>query len=114
MPFIKQWCIWYRVRKVMAIMILKCCFFLNILRQDFTLVAFSLCPQVSKSLCAAFGRDSPGAQWTLSFLLETIQSSLNAWQSEQATSQDILQLLVTLMDNKTRFVGTSLIIIPPP
>ena len=60
------------------------------------------CFQVSKALWAGFGRDTEGAQWTIQFLLDKILISLAAWNSEEKTMQDILQFLVTLVDNKTR------------
>lgn len=59
--------------------------------------------QVSKALWAGFGRDTDGAQWTISFLLETVMVSLSAWGAEEKTLMDVLQFLVILMDNKTRY-----------
>jgi hypothetical protein len=59
---------------------------------------------VSKALWAGFGRDTEGAQWTISFLLDKVMMSLSAWNAEEKTLMDILQFLVMLMDNKTRSV----------
>ncbi|XP_060554653.1 exportin-4-like [Ruditapes philippinarum] len=58
--------------------------------------------EVSKALWAGFGRDTEGAQWTISFLLDKVMMSLSAWNAEEKTMMDILQFLVMLMDNKTR------------
>ncbi|KAL4233256.1 Exportin-4 [Mactra antiquata] len=58
--------------------------------------------EVSKALWSGFGRDTDGAQWTISFLLDKVLTSLNAWSAEDSTLMDTLIFLVTLMDNKAR------------
>ncbi|XP_052239002.1 exportin-4-like isoform X2 [Dreissena polymorpha] len=60
--------------------------------------------QMSKAICAGFGRDTDGAQWSVQFLLDKILVYLAAWNAEEKTLQDILQLLVTMVDNRTRAV----------
>ena len=65
-------------------------------------IIFYLFFQISKALWAGFGRETEGAQWTVSFLLDKIMSSLLAWVSEEKTMTDILHLLVTLVENKSR------------
>ncbi|KAL3883791.1 hypothetical protein ACJMK2_030022 [Sinanodonta woodiana] len=58
--------------------------------------------QMSKALLAAFGRDSEGAEWTVSFLLEKLVSNLTAWTSEEKLLTDTLQCLVSLLNNRSR------------
>ncbi|XP_041355105.1 exportin-4-like [Gigantopelta aegis] len=58
--------------------------------------------QISMALSAAFGRDTEGAQWTIGFLLQKVISNLTVWSAEEKFMEDTLQLLVALVDHKTR------------
>lgn len=58
--------------------------------------------QISPAISASFGRDTDGAQWTISFLLDKIISNLALWTSEISLLEDTLQLLVSLVDQRPK------------
>ncbi|VDI81588.1 Hypothetical predicted protein [Mytilus galloprovincialis] len=57
---------------------------------------------VSHALLSSFGRDADGAQWVISFLFNCIMCNLNAWTSEDNVLKDSLDLLVSLVENKSK------------
>lgn len=58
--------------------------------------------QASPAIFTAFGRDTQGAQWTTSFLLDKIISNIALWTSELGLLEDTLQLLVSLVDQRPK------------
>ncbi|XP_064627537.1 exportin-4-like isoform X2 [Lineus longissimus] len=58
--------------------------------------------EVSMALCTAFGRDTDGAKWTVTFLLQKIVSTLLNWGTEPCVSKDTAELLVILLENRDR------------
>ena len=62
---------------------------------------------MSQALLTAFGRDSDGAQWTVTFLLEKVKSTLTLWSAEDDLAQDTLRLLCALVENRARLVFLS-------
>ncbi|KAK3098488.1 hypothetical protein FSP39_019964 [Pinctada imbricata] len=60
--------------------------------------------QVSHTLLTAFGRDTEAAQWTISFLLNRIISNLAIWGSEEHLMEDTMQLLVSLVDQRSKAI----------
>lgn len=58
--------------------------------------------QISLAIISAFGRDTDGGKWVVTYLLEKIVSNLHAWSSEASLIQDTLQLLVVLVEKKER------------
>ena len=59
---------------------------------------------MSLALTVAFGRDTEGGQWTLSFLMDKVLSNLEAWSSEAALMDDTLQLLVAMVEKREKYV----------
>lgn len=59
---------------------------------------------ISPAISASFGRDTDGAQWTISFLLDKIISNLALWTSEISLLEDTLQLLVSLVDQRPKAI----------
>ncbi|XP_061176526.1 exportin-4-like [Saccostrea echinata] len=57
---------------------------------------------VSPALFSAFGRDTDGAQWTVSFLLDKIISNIAIWTAEEALVEDTLQFLVSLVEQRQK------------
>ena len=57
---------------------------------------------MSLAILAAFGQNTDGAAWTISFLLEKIISNLTAMNSEPKLVEDTVNLLVALVDAKER------------
>lgn len=62
----------------------------------------NLYSDMSLAILAAFGQNTEGAAWTISFLLEKIISNLTAMNSEPSVVQDTVNLLVALVDSKER------------
>jgi len=58
--------------------------------------------EISQALCTAFGRDTEGAAWTVTFLLEKILSNLSRLGSEPGVVEDTTRLLVSLADCKEK------------
>ena len=58
--------------------------------------------EMSLALCTAFGRDTEGAGWTISFLLEKIFSNLTRLNSEPGVVTDTMRLLVSICDCKEK------------
>ena len=57
---------------------------------------------MSLSLNTAFGRDTDGGQWSISFLVDKICLNLSVWNSEEALTIDTLDLLVALVEKPER------------
>ena len=51
---------------------------------------------------AAFGHDSDGGLWTVTYLMNKIVSNLKVWSSEVQLIDDTLQLLVALVEKRER------------
>ena len=62
----------------------------------------NLYADMSLAILAAFGQNTDGAAWTISFLLEKIISNLTAMNSEPNLVEDTVNLLVALVDGKER------------
>ncbi|XP_071113997.1 exportin-4-like [Haliotis cracherodii] len=58
--------------------------------------------QMSMALSAAFGRDTDGAQWTISFLLQKTINNLNIWSSEESLLKDTMEMFSALVETKAR------------
>ena len=52
---------------------------------------------------AAFGHDSDGGLWTVTYLMNKIVSNLKVWSSEVQLIDDTLQLLVALVEKRERW-----------
>ena len=61
--------------------------------------------QISSSLVRTFGKDTDGGQWMVSYLIDKILSNLVGWSSEAKVLEDTLELLLSLVDKKDRFVS---------
>ena len=59
---------------------------------------------MSPTLAAAFGRDTDGGQWTVSYLVDKIVANLALWCAESTPADDTLELLVALVEKKERCV----------
>ncbi|KAJ8315064.1 hypothetical protein KUTeg_007214 [Tegillarca granosa] len=57
--------------------------------------------QISHALLSAFGRDTDGAQWTVTFLLEKILANMIVWNSEEKLVTDTMQLLNSLVESRS-------------
>jgi len=58
--------------------------------------------ELSPSFAAAFGRDSEGANWITSFLLNKVESNLRTQTAEPALMDETLKLLMALVDTKEK------------
>lgn len=58
--------------------------------------------QVSVSLMTGFGKDTDSASWLVHFILDKIIGNFRGWLSEVTVLEGTAQLLVTLMNNKSR------------
>lgn len=56
-------------------------------------------------LSTAFGADTEGAQWIVGYLLEKVINNLSVWSSEPELANDTVELLVTLVEKRERFVA---------
>ncbi|XP_053997793.1 exportin-4-like [Hylaeus anthracinus] len=61
---------------------------------------------ISIAFIQAFGEDTPGASWTINFLIEKIVQNINAFKGEPALMKETIKLLIALVDlpKKARFV----------
>ena len=57
-----------------------------------------------------FGKDTDGGQWTVSYLVDKILSNLVGWSSESKVLEDTLELLLSLVDKKDRYVRKAVMI----
>ncbi len=62
-----------------------------------------VCLQISMPLNMAFGRDTEGGQWTLSYLTDKLLHNLLTWSSEPRLIEDTLELLVAMVEKKDRW-----------
>lgn len=53
--------------------------------------------ELSTTLLQAFGDGTPGAQWTLNFLVEKIECNIKAFKGEPTLIKETMQLLVVLV-----------------
>ncbi len=62
--------------------------------------------EISPALLKAFGQNTEGADWSVSFLLSKILSNLvsSELNSEPTLVQDTVLLLVSLVDSKEKWV----------
>ncbi|XP_012251237.1 exportin-4-like [Athalia rosae] len=58
--------------------------------------------EISTTLLQAFGEDTPGSLWTVSFLLEKIECNINAFKGEPNLVKETIQLLVTLVESQIK------------
>ncbi|XP_071566040.1 exportin-4 [Temnothorax nylanderi] len=58
--------------------------------------------ELSTTLLHAFGEDSPGALWSMNFLLDKIICNINAFKSEPALVDETIKLLISLVNSRTR------------
>lgn len=58
--------------------------------------------EISYALVTAFGQNTEGAAWTISFLLAKVISNLTCLNSEPNLVQDTILLLVSLVDSKEK------------
>jgi len=57
---------------------------------------------MSMALLAAFGKDTEGASWTVSFLLSKVESNLCSFSSEPGLVKDTVRLFIALVDMKEK------------
>ncbi len=57
---------------------------------------------MSPALSAAFGRDTDGGGWTISYLMDKIVANLHLWCGETDALNDTLELLISLVEKKER------------
>lgn len=60
--------------------------------------------QMSPAFSLSFGADTESGQWLISIILNKILSNLSALNSEAKVVTKTLDLLMTLVDKKNRFV----------
>jgi len=58
--------------------------------------------ELSTTLLHAFGDDSPGAVWSMNFLLDKIICNINAFKSEPTLIDETIKLLISLVNSRTR------------
>ncbi|XP_018403866.1 PREDICTED: exportin-4-like [Cyphomyrmex costatus] len=58
--------------------------------------------ELSTTLLHAFGDDSPGASWSMNFLLDKIICNINAFKSEPALIDETIKLLISLVNSRAR------------
>jgi len=58
--------------------------------------------EISSALVTAFGRDTEGATWTVSFLLEKCLSNLTHLSSEHQVLEDTIGLILSFADSKEK------------
>jgi len=58
--------------------------------------------ELSTTLLHAFGDDTPGAVWSMNFLLDKIICNINAFKSEPALIDETIKLLISLVNSQTR------------
>ena len=56
------------------------------------------CQEISQALCAAFGRETEGAAWSVNFLLDQVLSNLAHCGGEPGVVEDTVLLLVGLAE----------------
>jgi hypothetical protein len=61
--------------------------------------------EISQALCAAFGRDTEGAAWSVNFLLEKVLSNLGHCGAEPGVVEDTVLLLVGLAESREKGRG---------
>lgn len=60
--------------------------------------------EISTTILQAFGEDSPGALWTMNFLLEKVVYNINAFKGEPALIKATLKLLIALTGTQKKAV----------
>ncbi|XP_015609401.1 exportin-4 isoform X2 [Cephus cinctus] len=58
--------------------------------------------EISTILLQAFGEDSPGALWTVNFLLEKVECNISSCKDEPALVKETVQLLVALIESQPK------------
>ncbi|XP_011647101.1 exportin-4-like isoform X1 [Pogonomyrmex barbatus] len=58
--------------------------------------------ELSTTLLHAFGVDSPGALWSMNFILDKVICNLNAFKSEPALVKETIKLLISLCNSRMR------------
>jgi len=58
--------------------------------------------ELSTTLLHAFGDDSPGALWSMNFLLDKIICNINAFKSEPTLIDETIKLLISLVKSRAR------------
>ncbi|XP_012525953.1 exportin-4 isoform X2 [Monomorium pharaonis] len=58
--------------------------------------------ELSTTLLHAFGEDSPGALWSINFLLDKVICNINAFKSEPALIDKTIKLLISLVNSRKR------------
>ena len=76
--------------------------FLHGWSQNYLLPAENHYCEISTTILQAFGEDSPGALWTMNFLLDKIICNINAFKSEPALVQKTIELLKVLVETRTK------------
>ncbi|KAM0733116.1 Exportin-4 [Formica fusca] len=76
--------------------------FLHIWSQSYLLPTEVYYSEISTTILQAFGEDSPGALWTMNFLLEKVICNINTFKSEPAVIKETIKLLITLVESQTK------------
>ncbi|KAK1126040.1 hypothetical protein K0M31_005568 [Melipona bicolor] len=58
--------------------------------------------EISLTFLHTFGENTPGATWTINFLLEKIEFNINAFKSEPAVMEETIKLLISLVSRKKK------------
>ncbi|XP_046738110.1 exportin-4-like isoform X2 [Diprion similis] len=58
--------------------------------------------EISTTILEAFGADTPGAIWTVRFLLEKVECNINAFKGEPNLIKETMQLLITLVESQIK------------
>nr|XP_046471552.1 exportin-4-like isoform X1 [Neodiprion pinetum] len=58
--------------------------------------------EISTTILQAFGADTPGALWTVSFLLEKIECNINVFKGEPNLIKETMRLLITLVESQVK------------
>ena len=59
--------------------------------------------QLSMALSTAFGQDTEGSEWVVTYLLDKICYNLDSWSSEESLINDTLKVLQALVEHKERY-----------
>ncbi|GAB1860941.1 Exportin-4 [Camponotus japonicus] len=76
--------------------------FLHIWSQSYLLPTEVYYSEISTTILQAFGEDSPGALWTMNFLLDKVICNINTFKSEPAVIKETIKLLITLVESQTK------------
>ncbi|EZA56944.1 Exportin-4 [Ooceraea biroi] len=76
--------------------------FLRRISQSYLLPRERYYAEISTTILQIFGDDTPGASWTMDFLLDKVIYNINAFKSEPTIVQETIKLLISLVESETK------------